>query len=57
MITAMWGAGDQKILNSLEIPVVLYTTEQIFVAQLFVYVFKRWIDKAAKKEETLDLGP
>ena len=50
MVAAMWRSADQLKLNLIQIPVVLYTTEQIFFAQLLVYVFKRWVEAAAKHE-------
>jgi len=50
MVAAMWANADPLKVDSIEIPVVLYTTEQIFCAQLFVYVFRRWLRKDEEAE-------
>jgi solute carrier family 10 (sodium/bile acid cotransporter), member 7 len=47
MVSAMWRDSDQLKVDLIEIPVVLYTTEQIFLAQALVYFFRRW----ERKEE------
>jgi len=54
MVAAMWANADPLKVDSIEIPVVLYTTEQIFCAQLFVYVFRRWLRKDEEAEEGTD---
>ncbi|KAL3426993.1 sodium/bile acid cotransporter [Phlyctema vagabunda] len=48
MVDAMWGHSDRLKLDMIQIPVILYTTEQIFFAQALVWFFKRWIDKDKK---------
>ncbi len=45
MVAAMWANSDPLVVDSIQIPVVLYTTEQIFCAQVFVYIFRRWVAK------------
>jgi sodium/bile acid cotransporter 7 len=49
LIAAMWTHADPLTMAYIEIPVVLYTMEQVFLAQGLVYVFK-WYLKRDKKE-------
>ncbi|KAJ0136383.1 putative membrane protein, partial [Colletotrichum tanaceti] len=50
LATAMWTASDDLTRALVQIPVLLYTIEQVFMAQILVYVFKRYLRKAAKAE-------
>jgi len=54
MVAAMWGDSDHLKVSLIQIPIVLYTTEQIFFAQLLVYAFKRWIEKDEKNTGGVD---
>lgn len=49
LIAAMWTHADPLTMAYIEIPVVLYTMEQVFLAQGLVYVFK-WYLKRDRKE-------
>ncbi|KAK2061181.1 sodium/bile acid cotransporter [Colletotrichum caudatum] len=50
LATAMWTASDDLTRALIQIPVLLYTIEQVFMAQILVYVFKRYLRRAAKAE-------
>jgi len=48
LITAMYSATagfDQQTRALLQIPMILYQIEQIFISQFSIPVFKRWIEK------------
>ncbi|KKZ67656.1 hypothetical protein EMCG_06716 [[Emmonsia] crescens] len=42
MLYAMYPTIDLRLVAKLTVPVILYTTEQIFCAHFMVYLFKRW---------------
>ncbi|KAK1974969.1 hypothetical protein LZ30DRAFT_738990 [Colletotrichum cereale] len=46
----MWSASDDLTRALIQIPVLLYTIEQVFMAQILVYVFKWYLRRAAKAE-------
>jgi sodium/bile acid cotransporter 7 len=48
MIAAMWAHADPLTVAYIQIPVVLYTMEQVFLAQIFVYFFKWYIRRGQK---------
>ncbi|KAJ3491281.1 hypothetical protein NLG97_g5621 [Lecanicillium saksenae] len=55
LVAAMWAAADDLTRAFIQIPVLLYTIEQVFVAQLLVHVFKwytRRMDKHQSDSET-----
>lgn len=52
LATAMWAQSDDLTRALIQIPVLLYTIEQVFMAQILVYVFKWYLRRAAKAEET-----
>ncbi|KAJ1335448.1 solute carrier family 10 (sodium/bile acid cotransporter) member 7 [Microdochium nivale] len=56
LIAAMWSQLDDFTISAIQIPVLLYTVEQVFVAQFFTIFFRSWLDKK-KKEEDLEEGP
>ena len=43
LVTVMWTHFDEDVRANIQIPVVLYTTEQIFLAQALVWWFKWWL--------------
>lgn len=49
--TAMWIHADNLTRAYIQIPVLLYTIEQVFLAQILVYFFKWYLRKDLKKEE------
>ncbi|KAG8416595.1 Sodium bile acid [Metarhizium acridum] len=50
LVTAMWNASDDLTRAYIQIPVLLYTIEQVFMAQILVYVFKWYMRREAKEE-------
>lgn len=54
LIAAMWTHADPLTMAYIEIPVVLYTMEQVFLAQGFVYFFKWYLRR--DREVALDQG-
>ncbi|KAK2013252.1 sodium/bile acid cotransporter [Colletotrichum eremochloae] len=50
LATAMWTASDDLTRALIQIPVLLYTIEQVFMAQILVYVFKWYLRRATKAE-------
>ncbi|EXV04036.1 SBF-like CPA transporter family protein [Metarhizium robertsii] len=50
LVTAMWNASDDLTRAFIQIPVLLYTIEQVFMAQILVYVFKWYMRRKAKGE-------
>jgi sodium/bile acid cotransporter 7 len=53
LVSAMWIHADDLTRAFVQIPVLLYTTEQVFLAQMLVYYFK-WYLKRNHKEVTVD---
>ncbi|KAF9892430.1 hypothetical protein FE257_001538 [Aspergillus nanangensis] len=49
LLYAMWTPLDLFIKAKTSIPVLLYTTEQICVAHLFVQLFRRWLERLEKQ--------
>ncbi|KAG0690823.1 hypothetical protein C6P40_001083 [Pichia californica] len=49
LIDAQWGNNSQ-IMAIISVPLVLYQTEQIFVAKLLVPILKKWIDSDKSQE-------
>jgi sodium/bile acid cotransporter 7 len=47
----MWAPVDFYTKAKTSVPVLLYTTEQICVAQFFVQLFRRWHARIAEKED------
>lgn len=50
LLYAMWAGIDLFIKARTSVPVLLYTTEQICVAQIFVYFFRRWHARLSEKQ-------
>lgn len=51
LIAAMWTHTDALTTAYIEIPVVLYTMEQVFLAQGFVYLFRWYLRRERDKGE------
>ncbi|KAI0180235.1 hypothetical protein GGR52DRAFT_234028 [Hypoxylon sp. FL1284] len=45
---AMWSQLDNFTIASIQVPVLLYTVEQVFVAQFFTIFFRWWLRRAEK---------
>ncbi|KAI0145895.1 hypothetical protein F4776DRAFT_382232 [Hypoxylon sp. NC0597] len=52
LAAAMWSQLDNFTISSIQVPVLLYTVEQVFVAQFFTIFFKWWLHRT--KKEALD---
>ncbi len=52
LVTAMWTHSDDLTRAFIQIPVLLYTIEQIFMAQVLVYVFKWYLKRDRKALDT-----
>jgi sodium/bile acid cotransporter 7 len=50
LLYAMWAPVDFYTKAKTSVPVLLYTTEQICVAQFFVHLFRRWHARIVEKE-------
>jgi solute carrier family 10 (sodium/bile acid cotransporter), member 7 len=46
LAAAMWSPYSDLTVSLIQVPVLLYTIEQVFVAQFLVLVFKWWLKKA-----------
>jgi sodium/bile acid cotransporter 7 len=56
LAAAMWSKQDNFTISSIQVPVLLYTVEQVFVAQFLTIFFKWWLqrsNKEASDEESL----
>ncbi|KAL2864458.1 uncharacterized protein BJX67DRAFT_220375 [Aspergillus lucknowensis] len=60
LLYAMWTPLDLFIKARTSVPVLLYTTEQLFVAHFFVHAFRRWTrrleGRRGREEETVGDG-
>lgn len=57
LTAAMWSRLDDLIIASIQVPVLLYTVEQVFVAQFLTIFFKWWSQRGrhqATDEESLE---
>ncbi|OTB20230.1 hypothetical protein K445DRAFT_312662 [Daldinia sp. EC12] len=48
LAAAMWSQLDNFTISSIQVPVLLYTVEQVFIAQFFTIFFKWWLHRADK---------
>ena len=55
LLYAMWQSLELGLTAKTSLPVLLYTTEQVFVAHFIVYAFKRWLKKN-DKTDTVESG-
>jgi sodium/bile acid cotransporter 7 len=53
LISAMYASSNDRTRALIQVPMILYTAEQILVGQLLVWLFKRWIAKDQRKDEEL----
>ncbi|PGH23762.1 hypothetical protein AJ80_02192 [Polytolypa hystricis UAMH7299] len=52
MLYAMYDSNDLFMKAKLSVPVILYTTEQIFCAHFMVYFLRRWRENLEKKSQS-----
>lgn len=43
LVAAMWHRSNAQVVAYVQIPVLLYTIEQVFMAQILVYAFRRYL--------------
>ncbi|KAL1868450.1 LRR receptor-like serine/threonine-protein kinase RGI2 [Diaporthe australafricana] len=55
LVTAMWHAKPDETQATLAIPVLLYTMEQVFLAQILVYVFRWYLRRGEAHKESMDM--
>ncbi|ROW12607.1 hypothetical protein VMCG_00152 [Cytospora schulzeri] len=55
LVSAMWAQKDELTRASVTIPVMLYTMEQVFLAQGLVYVFRYYLRRDRARKESVDL--
>ncbi|PNY24087.1 membrane protein [Tolypocladium capitatum] len=51
LVTSMWNAADDLTRAYIQIPVLLYTTEQIFMAQILVYFFRWYLRRGQRTDD------
>ncbi|KAI0202751.1 sodium bile acid symporter [Astrocystis sublimbata] len=49
LTAAMWSKLDDFKISSIQVPVLLYTVEQVFIAQFLTIFFKRWLQRDRKR--------
>ncbi|KYK60054.1 hypothetical protein DCS_01188 [Drechmeria coniospora] len=50
LVAAMWNGSDDLTRAYIQIPVLLYTIEQVFMAQILVYAFKWYLRRGPKSD-------
>ncbi|KAI1100006.1 SBF-like CPA transporter family-domain-containing protein [Jackrogersella minutella] len=48
LTAAMWSQLDNFTISSIQVPVLLYTVEQVFIAQFFTIFFRWWLHRTTK---------
>lgn len=56
LVAAMWASQDELKRSYLAIPVLLYTMEQVFLAQGLVYVFKWYLRRNVHSDLDVESG-
>ncbi|KAI1180075.1 sodium bile acid symporter, partial [Nemania sp. FL0916] len=49
LAAAMWSKHDNFTISSIQVPVLLYTVEQVFIAQFLTIFFKWWLQRGKKQ--------
>ncbi|KAI1426212.1 sodium bile acid symporter [Xylaria sp. FL1777] len=49
LAAALWSKQDNFTISSIQVPVLLYTVEQVFVAQFLTIFFKWWLQRSKKQ--------
>lgn len=55
LVAAMWHSKGADVQATLAIPVLLYTMEQVFLAQVLVYVFRWYLRRGEAHKESMDM--
>ena len=56
LISAMYASSDDQTRALIQVPMILYTAENILVGQVLVWLFKRWIAKDRRKDEEVSVS-
>ncbi|KAI0022053.1 putative sodium bile acid cotransporter [Xylariomycetidae sp. FL0641] len=56
LAAAMWSQLDNFTISSIQVPVLLYTVEQVFVAQFLTIFFKWWLTRATRPAPDPEYG-
>ncbi|KAI1110261.1 sodium bile acid symporter [Nemania sp. NC0429] len=51
LAAAMWSRQDNLVISSIQVPVLLYTVEQVFVAQFLTVFFKWWLRRGGEEQQ------
>jgi len=51
LISAMYASSDDQTRALIQVPMILYTAENILVGQVLVWLFKRWIAQDQQNDE------
>lgn len=51
LISAMYASSNDQTRALIQVPMILYTAEQILVGQVLVWLFKRWVAKDQQSDE------
>ncbi|GME46248.1 putative sphingosine-1-phosphate lyase protein [Neofusicoccum parvum] len=51
LVYAMWVEFSTEVKAKLSIPLILYTTEQVFCAHFLVHAFKRWVRREKIRDD------
>ena len=51
LVASMWAHQDDLSRAEIQIPVLLYTMEQVFMAQILVYIFKWYLRRSVKERD------
>ncbi|KAI1752420.1 sodium bile acid symporter [Xylaria castorea] len=55
LAAAMWSKLDNFTISSIQVPVLLYTVEQVFIAQFLTIFFKRWLQRSTCRKQATDV--
>ena len=56
LIAAMYSSATDMQRALIQVPMILYTAEQIMVGQVLVWLFKRWLRMGKGDEETTGIS-
>ncbi|KAI1190183.1 sodium bile acid symporter [Nemania serpens] len=54
LAASMWSKQDNFIISSIQVPVLLYTVEQVFIAQFLTIFFKWWLQQSKKQATDIE---
>lgn len=59
LIASMYTTADDRTRALIQVPMILYTAEQILVGQVLVWLFKRWTrqDERKASDKEMDVVP